>query len=156
VTASVAGVTNTYADSFSHDGDPGDLFSAPWVNPRLTFVATAETLRVTFDATGHLNGQPNSGSVTVLDDVSIVPGEYLWRITGISISNNFLFVTGTNGPPNTYCDLMTSSDISAPADSWRYIATQVVASDGTVSFSLPLNASSPQAFYRFRQFIPYH
>jgi hypothetical protein len=155
VTASIAGVSNIYSNNIpmlTHDSNPGTEY-APWINPRLSFVATAETLRLAFNVTGHQAYQPGSGSIPVLDNVSILPGQHLLRIDSILVSSNLLTLSGSEGPTNTMCELVCAPNPGAAEESWIPVQWGPVGIDGTFTLNVPFDKTAPKMFYRVRQWL---
>jgi len=61
-------------------------------------------------------------------------------------------VNGTGGPTNaplSFC-VFASTDLNLPLANWTPCLTNRFATNGTFSFSMPLNASEPQRFFHIR------
>lgn len=61
-------------------------------------------------------------------------------------------INGNGGPTNaplSFC-VLTSTELSVPAENWTPCLTNQFTTNGTFSFSMPVNAGEPQRFIRMR------
>jgi autotransporter-associated beta strand protein len=70
-------------------------------------------------------------------------------ILGFSLSGSNLVINGTNlnGGSSFHYLVLISTDLSLPVSQWASLATNGFNTDGTFSFTNPINASQPSTFY---------
>lgn len=71
------------------------------------------------------------------------------NIANVSLAGSDLLLNGVNGIAGTTNYVLTSTNMTLPADQWTRIATNVLNAGGnfTVTFSNAVNSGGPQRFY---------
>jgi len=92
----------------------------------------------------NLSALNTAGTITV---ASVQPG-----ITNVVVADGNLTVSGGNGLPNGEYRVLTATDIGLPAASWTPTLTNVFDGNGGFSFTVPVNTSEPQRFFRLQAF----
>ncbi len=69
------------------------------------------------------------------------------RMNGVFVSGTNLILGGTNGFPNGYYTVLTSTNLTLPYSQWRPLTTNPFDGSGGFNTTNPLDPSSPQLFY---------
>lgn len=72
------------------------------------------------------------------------------RIVNVGISDSTVTLHGTNGLPNGVYEVVSSTNVALPVDSWTAMATHCVGLGGDFSVIIPWNPSEPTRYYTLR------
>jgi hypothetical protein len=69
------------------------------------------------------------------------------KIASISLSNGNAILNATDGPANLSVRVLASPDITRPRSQWSGVKTGVFDSNGSATFTFPLDPNASQQFY---------
>jgi hypothetical protein len=138
--------TNIFVVNWNTDASTNTLFaltnppSFPWSNFTFVVTATSTNVQLQFEA-------QNDQNAFGLDDVSVAPEQF--GIGAVGISGQDLVLTVLNGVSGLTCRVLSAPDPTLPLSQWTPIATNVLAQDGTFTFTVTnaLTSGAPQKFY---------
>ena len=76
---------------------------------------------------------------------SVVPPRPV--IKTVQVINGSIIISGSNGPDNGTCYVLTSTDLTLPLSQWTPISTNSFLSNGQISITIPITPGMPQQFY---------
>jgi len=131
-------VTNIGPDALA-PGDTFNLFDATTFNGSFTSFVLPVVSGATWDTT----------KVTVDGTISLVAAV---QFAGISLSGSTLTLSGNGGSANGTYYLLGSTNVTAPANNWLPLQTNLFDGSGNFSTTVTVNPANPKQF--FRLFIP--
>jgi hypothetical protein len=92
----------------------------------------------------------NSKSVVLTNFTIVIAPSTPPVLSGVFLSGTNLIFTGTNGTAGENYLVLTATNLALPITNWTVLATNQFGSGGAVNFTNPLDANSPQNFFRLR------
>jgi hypothetical protein len=65
----------------------------------------------------------------------------------VNLTGNSVAISGTNGPPNVTYRVLTSTDVTAPLNTWTQVGAGTFANNGNFTFNGTVNPADAQRFY---------